>query len=82
MGQRLQPEIDSSACKRLAMLLRTARHERDMSQNELAERLGVHHKTVQSYETWSYRRHSVLRAERIARSLGKRLVVTLEDETP
>jgi len=81
MAKRLQPNIESPASRRLAFALKWVRRSQGLSRRALADRLVYDEDTIQNYENLGYRRHSLWRAERIARALGKRLVVTLEQRS-
>ncbi|HUV04184.1 MAG TPA: helix-turn-helix transcriptional regulator [Armatimonadota bacterium] len=81
-SQGIHPMIESDGCQDLSWQLRRLRGELGIMQEDLAARSRTALRTIKRYEHPDYRGQKIIVSERIAKALGKRLVVTIEDETP
>jgi ribosome-binding protein aMBF1 (putative translation factor) len=64
----------------VAQLVYDARTAAGLTQKELAEKIGTKPSAISRLEDADYRGHSMSMLRRVAKALGKRVVVRLEDE--
>lgn len=64
----------------VAQLIYDARTAAGLTQKELADRIGTKASAISRLEDADYQGHSMAMLRRVAKALGKRVVVRLEDE--
>ena len=78
--RQLSESQGSPVCRGVAAQLAEARADSGMSRERLAWRAGATEPTIANYENEAYTGHGIRKLEAMARALGKRLTVVLEDD--